>query len=64
MDISVSVAWYAQGSGLSPISIPVRGRIKETARVDNLVIHPDDGWITSYPPVVNGYVIQMLNTKL
>ena len=33
-------------------SIPVRGRIKETARVDNLVIHPDDGWITSYPPVV------------
>ena len=34
------------------ISIPVRGRIKETARVDNLVIHPDDWWITSYPPVI------------
>ena len=22
------------------------------------------GWITSYPPVVNGYVMQALNTKL
>ena len=44
--------------------IPVRGRIKETAWVDNLVIPQYAGWITSYPPVVNGYVIQTLNTKL
>ena len=32
--------------------IPVRGRIKETARMDNLVIPQHSGWITSYPPVV------------
>ena len=45
--------------------IPVCGRIKETARVDNLYSYPPStGWITSYPPVVNGYVIQTLNTKL
>ena len=44
--------------------IPVRGRIKETARVDNLVIPQRAGWITSYPPVVNCYMIQTLNTKL
>ena len=46
--------------------ILVRGRIKETARVDNLVIPQRAWWITSssYPPVVNGYVIQILNTKL
>ena len=48
----------------SYICIPVRGRIKETARVDNLVIPQRAGWITSYPPIVNGYVIQTLNTKL
>ena len=29
--------------------IPVRGRIKETARVNNLVIPQCAGWITSYP---------------
>ena len=46
------------------VCIPVRGQIKEIARVDNLVIPQHAGWITSYPPVVNGYVIQTLNTKL
>ena len=46
------------------ICIPVRGQIKETARVDNLVIPQRAGWITSYPPIINGYVIQTLNTKL
>ena len=44
--------------------IPVCGRIKYTARMDNLVIPQCAGWITSYPPIVNGYVIQTLNTKL
>ena len=44
--------------------IPVCGRIKDTARMDNLVIPQCAGWITSYPPIVNGYVIQTLNTKL
>ena len=39
--------------------ILVRGRIKEAARVDNLVIPQRAGWIASYPPVVNGYVLQM-----
>ena len=43
--------------------IPVHGRIKETTRVDNLVIPQHAGWITSYPPVVNDYTIQTLNTK-
>ena len=43
--------------------IPVHGRIKETARVDNLVIPQHAGWITSYSPVVNGYMIQTLNTS-
>ena len=33
-------------------------------QVDNLVIPQCAGWITSYPPVINGYVIQTLNTKL
>ena len=42
----------------------MHGRIKETARVDNLVIPQRVGWITSSTPVVNGYVIQTLNTKL
>ena len=42
------------------ICILVRGWIKETARVDSLVIPQRAGWITSYPPVVNGYVIQTL----
>ena len=32
--------------------IPVRGRIKETTRVDNLGIPQRAGWITTYPPVV------------
>ena len=44
--------------------IPVHGWIKETARVDNLVIPQRAGWITSYPPVINGYVIQTLNTNV
>ena len=48
----------------SSTCIPVHGRIKEIARVDNLVIPQRAGWITSYPPIVNGYVIQTLNTKV
>ena len=51
-------------SGFKSSCILVRGQIKETARVDNLVIPQCAGWITSYPPVVNGYVIPTLNTKL
>ena len=38
--------------------IPVRGWIKEAARVNNLIIPQYVGWITSYPPIVNGYVMQ------
>ena len=41
---------------LTTISISVHGRIKETARVDNLLNAKRAGWITSYPPVVNGNV--------
>ena len=37
-------------------SIPVRRWIKEAARMDNLVIPQRAGWITSYPPIVNGYI--------
>ena len=31
---------------------------QKATRMDNLVIPQRTGWITSYPPVVNGYVMQ------
>ena len=43
------------------ISKYVHGQIKEAAKVDNLVIPQCTGWITSYPPIVIGYIY---NTNL
>ena len=45
-------------------SIPVRGRIKETARVYMIVKPQRAGWITSYTPVVSGYMMQMYNMPI
>ena len=39
-------------------SIPVRGHIKETAWVYMVVKPQRAGCITSYTPVVNGYMMQ------
>lgn len=38
------------------IYIQVHGQIKEAVRVHNLVIPQFTGWITSYPPIVIGYI--------
>ena len=64
MNILYFIYYIMYGLKIKPFCIPERGQIKETARVDNLVIPQRAGWITSYSPVVNGYVIQTLNTKL
>ena len=50
-----------QNSPLSPTIhpyIPVYEEIKDAAKVNNLVIPQYAGWITSYPPIVNGNVMQ------
>ena len=35
----------------------VLGWIKDIVRVDNSVIPQRTGWVTSYPPIVNGYMM-------
>ena len=61
--INIGDTCSTEALNYSTICIPVRGQIKETARVDNLVIPQCARWITSYLPVVNGYVLQTQSFK-